>query len=419
MNPDKEDPNNHAPAVTPDDDWDGLDVEQDFNAQLPPRRADTPRIPKLDLNLSEIKSIEPARHATGATSSREDSNIKPSVSIHINVNPEREFSEKEDFLPALVMEDVKQGDFSARNIKRPITLSRSKLGERDDWGTVEKKGSSRWMLYTAVGMIMLIVLTVSFSYFNRDKPIRNADDKGSNKPAPVDRNKESDIDPSVLAQLANGDKEAIQIYGNYAQAKSPDDFTESIYLSKRNAQAVARAWKPISAENGWLPSDTSAWKTYQNGSLVFAELRGTNHNFSKFIGVFRYEKKELKMDWKATAGYGSASFTELKSGLGDASEIRGWIEPSNFFTRQLPEERYHSFILRSPDDADSVWGYTEIGSDADTKLMQLFSVSPITEEQKTEAKVILKLDRGDPGNLPQQWMIKSLIAENWLDQATP
>lgn len=418
MNSDKDDPNNHAPAVNPDDDWDGLDVEQVFDAQLPPRRTEATRLPKIDLNHTEISAVEPSRFASDPVPRLSESHFKTYVPIHLKMNSEREGGEKEDFLPALVMEDLKQGDFSTKAIQKPILQSRFQDGERNDWGVVQKD-SSRWMLYTALGVILLIVMAVSISYLNRDKSIKNVDEKESNRSARNNIKKESKVDQELLGRLTSSDKEAIQIYGKYAQAKSLDDFTGSIYLSKSNAQFAAKAWKPIGAGSDWVPSDTSAWKTHQNGSQLFAELKGVNHNFSKFIAVFRYENTQLKMDWKATTGYGSASFTELKSGTGDGSEIRGWIESSSFFTQELPEERYHSFVIRSADKRDSVWGYSEIGSDADTDLMKLFATSPITGESIIEAKVILNMVSGDRGTLPQQWMIKSLIAENWLDQATP
>ncbi len=418
MNSDKDDPNNHAPAVNPDDDWDGLDVEQVFDAQLPPRRTEATRLPKIDINHTEISLVEPSRFASDPVPRLSESHFKTYVPTHLKMNSEREGGEKEDFLPALVMEDLKQGDFSTKAIQKPILQSRFQDGERNDWGVVQKD-SSRWMLYTALGVILLIVMAVSISYLNRDKSIKNVDEKESNRSARNNIKKESNVDQELLGRLTSSDKEAIQIYGKYAQAKSLDDFTGSIYLSKSNAQFAAKAWEPIGAGSDWEPSDTSAWKTHQNGSQLFAELKGVNHNFSKFIAVFRYENTELKMDWKATTGYGSASFTELKSGTGDGSEIRGWIEPSSFFTQELSEERYHSFVIRSPNMIDSVWGYSEIGSDADKDLMKLFSTSSITGERITEAKVILKLVSGGRGMLPQQWMIKGLIAENWLDQATP
>ena len=144
-----------------------------------------------------------------------------------------------------------------------------------------------------------------------------------------------------------------------------------------------------------------------------------NHNFSNFLAFFRYENSDLKLDWKATTGYGTASFNELKIGEGDGSEIRGWISPSDFFTQQLPDDKYHSYIFRSTSKDDSVWVYAEIGSQVDQNILALFSNSLITGESQTEVGVILNLERGNQEILPLQWMIKNLKAANWLDIATP
>ena len=127
----------------------------------------------------------------------------------------------------------------------------------------------------------------------------------------------------------------------------------------------------------------------------------------------------MKMDWKATVGYGSADFEELKTGVGDGSEIRGWIEKSNFYTQALPEDKYRSLIVRSPGKDLSIWAYTEIGSEVDEQVEGLFSISPVTGQYQTEAKVILNLHKGDREILPRQWMVKGFIASNWLDQAAP
>jgi hypothetical protein len=178
-------------------------------------------------------------------------------------------------------------------------------------------------------------------------------------------------------------------------------------------------WKPMGADGGWMPSDKASWKTFQVGELSYAELRGLDHNFSKFVAFFRYENSDLKMDWKATAGYGTADFDQLKIGKGDGSEIRGRISRSDFFTHQLSDEKYHSFIVRSPKNDVSIWAYTEIGSQVDQDILALFSVSQITGDYQTEAEIILDLERGNQEILPHQWMIKRLIAANWLDTATP
>lgn len=419
MNPDKEDPNNHVPAVTPDDDWDGLDVEQVLDAQLPPRRSDSPKMPKIDVNLSGFKSIEPARHSGGGGSTSEDTHFKTSVTINMKVNSERETPEKEDFQPALAMEDMKLDEFAGQVVQKPIMPRRFKPGERDDWGTAEKKGSARWMMYAAAAVVLLIGLTLYISqidwkkFGNSPKIVREKDK------LPVKAPEVSEEDLGLLGELAKSADKAMEIYSKYAQAGQAGDFSDLIYLSDRNAPQITKAWKPVGATSGWKPAYTSVWKTLKIQSIDCAELRGVNHDFSRFVAVFRFEGTQLKMDWKATAGYGSADFGELEMGKGDGSEIRGWIQTSNFYTQQLPDDRYRSFIVRSPEKDLSIWAYTEIGSEVDAQVMDLFSISPITGQHQSEAKVILSLDRGDREILPRQWMIKSLIANNWLDQAAP
>ncbi|MES2982189.1 MAG: hypothetical protein V4727_07740 [Verrucomicrobiota bacterium] len=417
MNPDKEDPNNHAPAVTPDDDWNGLDVDQVFDSQLPPRRSDAPKTPKMDVNLSRFKAIKPGSHSGISTSSHDEAHSKSQVSM--KVNGERLVSEKEEFQATLVMESVQQGDEPSHSNQMSAKPGRFIPGERDDWGVSRHKGSSRWMLYTAAGVIGLIALTVFLSRFMGEETVRKSDKRSLSQLEPIDVKTESIRDLGVAGQLANNHQEAVQIYGQYAQAKSPDDFSKFIYLSDRNTPLLKEAWKATGAESGWMPSGSSSWKTYRDGELIYAELRGVNHDFSKFIACFRYENSDLKMDWKATTGYGTAAFDDLKIGKGEGSEIRGWIATSDFFTQQLSDDKYHSFIVRSPKKDASIWVYTEIGSEVDKDILALFSTSPITGEFQTEAKVILNLDRGAEEILPRQWMIKGLIAANWLDQATP
>jgi hypothetical protein len=312
---------------------------------------------------------------------------------------------------------MKLGDSAKPVRQRLIIPNQFNLGEREDWGVAQKKDSARWMLYTALGIILLIVLTVSLSYLNRDDPREVLGKKRSDQIVP-DGN-ERDFENSALGQLTRGKEEAMYIYAQYVRAKNVGDIGEFIYLRDRNAPLISKMWKSSEAEEGWKPSDKCFWKTYQNESLLFGELTGTNYDFSNFTAVYRYENEVLKMDWKATTGYGSANFEELKLGQGDGSEIRAWIESSSFYTQAMPEDRYRSFIIRSPKKDVSIWVYTKIGTEIDNKVFELFSVSPITGEYKNVAKVILSLDRGKEAILPQQWMIKDLIAENWLDQANP
>lgn len=419
MNSNKEDPNNHAPAVTPEDDWDGIDQEQVFDAQLPPRRSDAGKLSKADVNLSGFKSIEPARHSGSGATGSEEAGPKVAVSINVKVNSERETLEKEEFQPGLAMDDMKLDDAARRVIRKPIVPRQFKEGERDDWGTVHKKGSSAWMFYVAASVVLLVALTLFVSQFGGKKPGHADKNVRKEGVANADTSKVSLEDLGIMGRLANDKTKAMGIYAAYAQAGSVDEAIDMIYLGESHRAGMAKTWKALGAAAGWSPEDKTAWKPLKIDAVDCAELSGVNHDFSKFTAVFRYQDSSLKMDWKATVGYGTAGFEELKTGQGDGSEIRGWIERSNFYTKELPEDRYRSFVVRSPKKDQSIWVYTEIGTDTDDQLARLFEISPITGQHQTEAKVILNLERGDKEILPRQWMVKGLIASNWLDQATP
>ncbi len=419
MNSDKEDPNNHVPAVSPDDDWDGLDVNQVFDSQLPPRRSDAPKVPRADVNISAYKLIDPERSTGSAVSISDVHHVKSSLSIKVNVErAERTVTERDNFQAAHIMEDVKLGDDAVQKYQITGNPGRFAIGERDDWGTNQQAGSFRWMLYTAVGITLLIALTIFLTKFFDEDDVRKNDKPNFTKVAPISVEEKPTEELGELSQLANGNKEAQQIFQNYIHSTSVDDFSKSIYRSAQNTPLAKDVWKSANARSGWMLSDLSLWKTYQIGSTFYAELKGVNHDFSKFIAYFRFENSELKMDWKATTGYGTASFSDLKMGKGNGSEIRGWISTSNFFTTHLPESRYHSFLIASPNKEASIWAYTEKGSEVDKAILELFAVSPITGESQSEAKVILSLERGYKETLQDQWMIKRLIAENWLDQTT-
>lgn len=417
MNPHQEDPNNNAPPVLPDDDWYGLDVDQIYDSQLPPRRAESPSVAKVVLNSSSLHTVHSGRHLGESSSVREAPDFVSQVTFDIHV--ERSSSEKREFQAARVMEDLKQADAIAQKGRRVLPKGRLSREAREDWGARPKKSAIRWMSVTALGVIALIGLAMFTSRFFDEKSDRKTNKNGSGLIDSSKAKKEPAKGLGALGKLVNSSQEASRIFGLYAQARSENEFLQSVYLGSRNAPSIMERWKPMGADRGWMPSDKASWKTFQVDELPYAELSGLDHNFSKFVAFFRYENSDLKMDWKATTGYGTADFDQLKIGKGDGSEIRGRISRSDFFTHQLSDEKYHSFIVRSPKNDLSIWAYTEIGSQVDQDILALFSVSPITGEYQTEAEIILDLERGNQEILPHQWMIKRLIAPNWLDTATP
>jgi hypothetical protein len=415
MNPEFDDPNNHVPAVTPDDDWG--DIDPHLNSQLPPKRPDAMKSLKAEMVISGYKSIDPDRPAESmsAMSYGQGREIDAEGGESRTVLDSRVlkigFDKKlKEIQPSAAQSTTDKGSFFRR--KRFGAL------ENDDWGNQSKKISTRWMVYVATGLISLISLMIFMTQIleREDKDPQKIADVLKAKPAPVEKATKAEDD--ILLRLNQQSGNAMKIYAQFASATRIEDFADRVYLKERNLTDLNLAWKPIAAPAGWMPADKSPWTTHQNGKNPYGLLKGVNHDFSKFSAVFRLEGDELKLDWRATVGYGTANFSDLKMGDGEASEIRGWISPSDFYTNTLMENRYHSFLVSSP-DKDTIWVYTEIGSELDQKILSMFIVSPITGEYQTEAMVTLSLTRGEQQILPRQWMVSKLLAMDWLDQNTP
>jgi hypothetical protein len=289
-------------------------------------------------------------------------------------------------------------------------------GERGDWGMKTGKGSVVWMGLTGVGVISIVVAAVVLSQ-RISKKSRGGGDSMYSQLAPIEEeDSDSAEDLEMLEMLTNSQDEAKGIFASYATAKTPGDFLDSVYRADDNREAIQLRWEPLGMKAGWTPGDGAAWTILEQDGMRYGVLEGSFSDFTRFKSYFRRDGDELKMDWKATSGYGTADFDELKKGQGDGSEIRAWISHADFYTFALPEGSFRSFRLMSPDGQATLWGYTKVGSDLDGKLLALFVPSQITGETQTDAAVVIGLQPGPDESLPNQWMIRKLVRFSWLDE---
>jgi hypothetical protein len=133
-----------------------------------------------------------------------------------------------------------------------------------------------------------------------------------------------------------------------------------------------------------------------------------------FTAYLTSEHDQLQLDWKATTGYGTATFAQLESGNCDASEIRGVITFSDYYTSTFPEFDYQSFRLSSPDEKSALWCYTPRNSEVFANLSKELEPGSIDTDSKGPKKVTLRLERGPEGSLPNQWVIGGLLHFDWL-----
>ena len=288
-------------------------------------------------------------------------------------------------------------------------------GERNDWGEKKGRDSMRWMLYSGVGIVLLVVITVFLSQRNAPRTERESDKSLFGQLEPSEADQEVADESITLDFLTDSQEEAHDIYAAFVTAKSIDDFSGFLYLGDKNLPIVEEFWEPSNTKEGWRPGDSATWTVLERDGVRYGVLVGTKEDFTNFSAFFRNGESGLKLDWKASAGHCTASFHELKSGKGDGSEIRAWISSSDFYTYALPEKEYQSYRLMSPSGDHTLWAYTATEGELSQTLRNLFVPSPITGEVQSEVQVVISIERGPDESLPNQWVIKDLVRLSWLD----
>lgn len=402
MNSGFSDPNNHVPEVTPDDAWGDSEVHFAEYAQptalLPPRRSVADKTPspavsmeiglRIDTKLSQDEPVDEPRKLVvqefngSIVRLDQDENAPPKVDRIMT------FRERPANLP------------STGNTR----------GEGREWGRAHR-GSTRWIWGMIGGVAVLVVLGIFLL------PVINAPNAareipGSESPAI------SEDPTSLLVERMNRmlerQEDAARIYRSFGLAEVSDEAAPYLRDGEALKETLRANWKRLQIPKDWNPADESNWSVVELQGNACGLLQGQLPDHSSFTAYFTTDQDQLLLDWKATTGYGTSSFARLESGNCDASEIRGVITISDYYTSTFPESDYQSFRFASPDGKTTLWCYTPRDSEVFGKLSKELEPGSIDTDSKGPKKVTLRLERGPEGSLPNQWMIGGLLHLDWL-----
>lgn len=225
---------------------------------------------------------------------------------------------------------------------------------------------------------------------------------------------QSVADDAAMADLRSRKTEAGRVLRNALTAPS----AEAMLPSVRNPDLVAdliradRRMPRLAPDTP--PLATGSWTAIGNQSFAYGVLSGTLPDCSKFETYFTVMDGNLVMDWKASTAYGTADFSQLMRKQGNPEEIRGWIEPSGFYTLAFPENHYQAYQLASPDRQQLIWAYARSGSPAHQALKTLIKGGDILEGGSGARKVTVRLKPGPGDSLPNQWEMVELLHKEWI-----
>ena len=290
-------------------------------------------------------------------------------------------------------------------------------GERKDWGGKGRRGSPGWMIPAGVGVCILVVLLVAIGRILKDQGRGEGGQSQYSRLEPAKDKPATDIeDLKNIEILANSHERAKSIYAIYACATKPEDFMAYVHAPEANRELIEKNWKPLGMKPGWRPDEASTWLIREGDGFRYAVLLGSLGDFTGFRAYFRRDRGAMQLDWKATYGYGSADFSDMKKGDGDGREVRAWVSLENFHTFAFPEDEYTCFKLMSASGDLNLWGYVPVGSEPSEELRELLLPGDITREAQSMIQATLRLEPGPGESLPDQWLISGVVRLSWLDE---
>jgi len=381
------------------DDLDGLTARDDTApATLPPRRA-----------------IPEKATSSGADPGQVGARIGGTPVLRQLVNSDDEFKVREHRtsvvrldIPAPTPKKV-VAFFKFRERKFEASLE----GEGRNWG--EKRiVKMRNVICIGLGVTVIVISCVALLFnFNTPKPQRGM---VKQKILVVEDVAAETAIPN-LDFLVNKHQEALAISRKYFEATQVSEILPLVRDSAKLSDLLSQKWQPRKLAGASLKSistENSSWEMIELDGMVFGILMIRLQDASNQMMFFVREGDELRMDWKASSGYGTATFEELSRGEGDASEVRGSISRAVFYGPQLPESNYQSFRFISPNLENIVWIYTPLVGPVIDKITSIFGSGEISGDIAPEREITLHLERGPEGSAPNQWLIRDVIQRDWL-----
>ena len=288
-------------------------------------------------------------------------------------------------------------------------MQRRHRGETEAWGR-DQPYPVRWIVGSFLGVLVCAILGfVVVSAVNQNDVPKH--DQVMTPVASAALDAGNDL---IAEELINSSNEASQIFESFVRARTTREIMPLIRNTPGVGLLIKKANKSINAPSDWKVDESVRWVVDFDGGIPVATLSGTLPDGDGFHAYFTIENDNLLMDWKATTAYSTATFIDLRRGEGNAAEIRGFLEPSVFYTPSLPEAEFQSFSFVSPDGHEAVWVYVKRGSDLCDSLLGYFSKGVIIDESTKRKPLTLALEKGPEGSLPNQWLVSSILAEEWI-----
>ncbi len=279
------------------------------------------------------------------------------------------------------------------------------------WG-LAKRVSLRWALGISFGIAALVITALSLlPLVNRPNAVNSDPDHAL---VVVEKESAPGEPTASYDDLITRSDEASRVFRTFMTASTKERVLPMVRNRKAIEPLILASDRAVLVSKRWVPENDARWEVHQTKGQPFGLLKGKLPDFSDFRAYFVIEDQQLRIDWKATTGYGTASFDELETRQGKASEIRGTLSPAGHHSAVFPETEFACYLFSAPDAVKAVWCYTILGEPVDKAVKDLFRGRGILKPSFKPHKVTLRLQQGPASARPNQWLIGEMLHKDWI-----
>jgi len=404
MDPIRFDPRNHVPEVAPDDLWDdahGFDSAPGAPVAMLPRKK-TQVLP-APVTVADDGGLGLRIQAKRRTRLSEEEEACQLEVRKIDGNVTRLDPET-----PTVLRVPRQIVFQEAPVGNRLTPPRRDVSK--DWGKTGKP-SVRWVLGTGLGVATVVIASLMIlPLINESNAARSHPNEDGLVVEQVDKIEGMEPVHDLLGRQA----EAVRVFKAVVSASSVEEILPWVRDAATVEPLIRARFRPIDVPKDWLPSSAATWNVLAGDGQPFGLLEGNLPDFSKFAAYWVIAGNQLRLDWKATNGYGTATFDELASQRGNPEEIRGKILPSRYFNAAYPETEFQCYQLAAPDDSQAIWCYVLLGDPLKAVLEEICQGGEILNSTPIQQKITIRLKRGPTDSQPNQWLITGVLHKEWL-----
>jgi hypothetical protein len=319
-------------------------------------------------------------------------------------------------LEAEAMPDVPVVPHAPREFKPREPRGQSAPGRQaSEWGGPQEKSrprSHRWILHWGGGVLGLIVLAFVVNHLVADRD--SAQGKSPYGNLSLEADEYDATGPSAFFD-EHPDwvrRRTIAAFHAYRKAKTYQEARPFMRKPSKPDGEMERVWKPWADE----PVGELTCASNSVGKLPFVILSGTRADQSEFDAYFVRDGDAMKFDWDATHQAGDFRVADLAGAesVGNAL-VRCVADVSQFYTLVFTEDRYRCYRLASADGQSYVWGYAERGSRTESLMSEQLREQPILLDKEDHQKITLRLSRGAAGASANQFVITSILHNEWVN----